>query len=171
MRKLLTIFRHSGLDLHQPTLYRKAYRAIIFHDDLVLFIKSQKYGEYKFPGGGKNDAERALAVLKREVREETGYTIYSKIIPFGLTMEYAKDFEGKYAVFQQESRYYFCSVHKNIQPLALESYEIEYGYFPCWVTLQNAIENNQKLLSNDRIPWKERDTEVMILLANERKSS
>lgn len=168
MKELLTIYRHTGLDLQQSTLFRKAYRAIILHDNLVLLIKSQKYGEYKFPGGGKNDHEQAFAVLKREVREETGYTIHTKIIPFGSTMEYAKDYEGKYAIFKQESRYYFCQVHNYILPLALEAYEIDYGYVPCWVMLQTAIDNNQRVKSNDLIPWKERDTEIMRLLMNGR---
>jgi len=168
MKRLLTIYRQPDLGLGGTTLFRNAFRAIIVRDGLFLFIKSKKYGEYKFPGGGVKDHEKPLAVLRREVMEETGYTIYAKIIPFGSTMEYAKDFEGKYAIFQQQSQYYFCRIHDEQKPLALEDYEIEYGYAPCWVKLDDAIAHNLSLPANDRIPWKERDTKIMILLAERR---
>jgi len=168
MKRLLTLYRQPELDRRGTTLFRNAFRAIIVRDGLFLFVKSKKYGEYKFPGGGQKDHEKPLDVLRREVAEETGYTIYAKIIPFGSTMEYAKDFEGKFAIFQQQSQYYFCRVQDGQKSLALEDYEIEYGYFPCWVSLNEAIAHNLSLPANDRIPWKERDTQMMNLLAKRR---
>jgi 8-oxo-dGTP diphosphatase len=168
MKRLLTIYRQPGLDLRGSTLVRNAYRGIIEKDGKFLFIKSRKYGECKFPGGGQEDHEKAFDVLKREVAEETGYRIYAKIVPFGSTMEYAKDFEGKYDIFQQLSFYYFCRVHAETSPLDLEGYEIEYGYAPCWATLETAVANNLGVPANDRIPWKERDTEIMKMLQNGR---
>ncbi|MDD3122990.1 MAG: NUDIX domain-containing protein [Candidatus Izemoplasmatales bacterium] len=164
MKHLTTIYRQKDILLNGTILFRKAYRSIVFKENLVLLIKSKKYGEFKFPGGGKELNEVAFDVVKRETLEETGYLIKTKIIPFGWTLEYAKDFEGIFDVFMQESRYYLCQVYPVPRPIQLSSYEIEYGYTPYWVSLEDAIKNNETILSNDLIPWKERDTFVMKLL-------
>ena len=168
MKHLLTIFRQNDIFLQGTYLNRLAYRAVVVQNNLILLVKSQKYGEYKIPGGGVEGNERAFDVIKRETLEETGYTIKSKINPFGWTLEYAKDFEGVYDVFKQESRYYFCQVYPNPIPTNLVGFEIEYGYTPHWVTLEDAIKNNELVPTNDRIPWKERDTFVLKLLLEER---
>ncbi len=170
MEHLFTLVRQRDIKFEGTTIFRKAYRAIVIQDDLVLLIQSKKYGEYKFPGGGKEGNESAFEVVSRETMEETGYKIMSKIIPYGWTMEYAKDFEGKYDIFQQESRYYICKVHKNPGNLNLSSYEIDYGYSPIWVTLEEAIRNNESVQSDNWIPWKERDTLVMKRLLEMRDS-
>lgn len=164
MKRLLTIYREPNLNLNGSVLMRTAYRGIISRGDQYLLVKSTKYGEYKFPGGGQEDHEKPLDVLRREVEEETGYSIYAKIIPYGSTMEYATDFEGKFDIFQQCSLYYFCRIHDTQKPLSLDDYEIEYGYHPCWITLDEAIKHNQSIPANKLIPWKERDTRVMTLL-------
>jgi 8-oxo-dGTP pyrophosphatase MutT (NUDIX family) len=158
------LVRQPDLSVDGSILYRKAYRAVIFEQGRLLMIQSAKYGEFKFPGGGKQDHERAFDVLFREVAEETGRCIRHRIIPFGSTMEYAKDFEGKYDIFQQYSLYYFCTLRLDPVPIRLEDYEIEYGYSPCWVSPKEAWEHNRNLPPNDRIPWKERDTEVLRIL-------
>jgi len=157
----MTFYRQSDINFKGTVLFRRAYRAIIIDRDKVLFIKSSKYGEYKFPGGGKEKNEHAVDVLKRETKEETGYQIKSKIVPYGSTLEFAKDFEGIVDVFKQFSSYYLCKVYPHPSPIELSAYEIEYGYSPCWVTLAEAIQNNDSVPSNDLIPWKERDTWIM----------
>lgn len=169
MKELFKLYRHSDMNLNGSILYRKAYRAIILSNDKVLLIKSKKFGEYKFPGGGKEHGEKAIDVLSRETLEETGYRLKKRIIPFGKTMEYAKDFEGIFDIFQQLSHYYFCNVYPEPLETNLSNYEIEYGYFPSWVTLEEAIANNESLESNDLIPWKERDTAVFKLLLEMRQ--
>ncbi|HRY78345.1 MAG TPA: NUDIX domain-containing protein [Candidatus Izemoplasmatales bacterium] len=168
MNRLFTLHRQPDLLFEGTVLRRKAYRAIIYEQGRLLMIRSAKYGEIKFPGGGKQGHERAFDVLSREVAEETGRRIRRRIIPFGETMEYARDFEGKYDIFQQESRYYFCTLRPETVPIRLEDYEIEYGYSPCWVTPEEAWEHNRSLTPNDRIPWKERDTEVLRILMERR---
>lgn len=161
MKRIRTFFRQDDINFDGTFLIRKAYRAIIIEAGKVLLIKSKKFCEYKFPGGGKEQGERAFDVLSRETLEETGYHLKTRIIPLGSTLEYAKDFEGIYDVFQQFSSYYFCKVHPHPDPIQLSSYEIEYGYEPHWVTLEEAIKNNETVPSNDFIPWKDRDTWMM----------
>jgi len=165
MNRLLTIYRQPDITPETGTaIRRKAYRAIIFKDDLILLIKSEKYGELKFPGGGKEANESAFQVLYREVMEETGYRLKSKIHPFASTMEYAHDFKGEFDYFIQDSRYYFCDIHPVQQSTNYSDYEIEYGYHPLWIRLEDAIANNSDVPANDLIPWRERDTEMLKIL-------
>ncbi|MBU1144368.1 MAG: NUDIX domain-containing protein [Firmicutes bacterium] len=164
MKLLFTSKRQTDLDLSLSTLYRKAYRAIIYQNKKLLMIKSQKFGEVKFPGGGKNKGEKAFDVLKREVLEETGCLIKTKITPFGETLEYAKDYENVFDLFKQKSLYYICKIHNKRFSLALSDYEVEYGYEPIWISIEEAIEINMNVLSNDYIPWKERETLVLEML-------
>jgi len=43
-------------------------------------VRSQKYGEYKFPGGGIERNETHAEALIREVMEETGYRLLPESI-------------------------------------------------------------------------------------------
>lgn len=159
MNRLLTIYRQKNINLKSKSILKRvAYRAIIIKNNQILVVKSNRYGEMKFPGGGKENHESAFDVLSREVMEETGYQIKSKIRPFVSTMEYAKDFKGEYDIFIQDSRYYFCDIYDKQNNTAYSGYEIEYGYHPLWVTLEEAIANNELVSANDLIPWLERDT-------------
>lgn len=171
MKRLFTLYRQPDLDRSGTTLVRKAYRAIIFEDGKLLLVHSAKYGEYKFPGGGQNTGESPVAVLRREVAEETGRRLDAKIVPFGSTMEYARDFEGKFDIFQQVSYYYLCRVRGEAGPTALEDYEIEYGYSPVWISPEEAFDHNLAVPAHDRIPWKERDTRVLGLLIGKKDHS
>jgi len=171
MKLLTTIYRQKDIHFEGTTLFRIAYRAIVKRGNKYLLVQSKKYGEIKFPGGGKEKGETRWDVLSREVKEETGYLLKSKIEPFGKTIEYAKDFLGDFDVFKQESRYYICHVFDHQEELNLDPYEQEYGYHPIWITLEEAITQNELVLSNDLIPWKERDTFIYKLLLEMEKSS
>jgi len=167
MKLIHTIYRTNDLLMNGTKLYRLAYRAIIMKDGKCLLVQSTKYGEYKFPGGGIEPTENRWSCLNREVLEETGYPIHKKITPYGKTMEYAKDFLGEVDLFVQESRYYICSIKDIRYPLNRQDYEIEYDYHPKWVSIEEAIQNNEKVPTNDKIPWKERDTLILKRLRDE----
>ena len=172
METIFTLYRHKNLDINSKSvLKRKAYRAIIFRGNQLLAVKSNRFGEIKFPGGGKEPGENAFQVLSREVMEETGYQIKTDIKPFFATIEYAKDFKGEVDLFIQDSRYYFCSVHDKQMKTSYSDYEVDYGYYPLWVTLEEAIINNEQVLTNDLIPWLERDTLMLKLLLDQRRKS
>ncbi len=164
MKRLFVIHRHDDMKLDGSILERKACRGIIFKDGKLLLIQSARYGEVKFPGGGIGDGETLYVALKREILEETGYRIKSRIRPFGSTLELARDFEGKYDVFRQDSRYYFCEINPGQQELKLDHYELEYGYQPVFLLPEEAIAINEAVPTNDRIPWKERDTLILRIL-------
>jgi len=164
MAYMFTLHRHSDMNLNGTILNRKACRGIILSHGKLLMIKSEKYGEVKFPGGGISENEKYFQALKRELLEETGYLIKSKIRLLGSTLEYAKDFEGLFDIFRQESKYYFCDIHEYQSPLHLDGYELEYGYQPLFISIDDAIKINESIPSDDQIPWKERDTMVLKIL-------
>ncbi|MBN2696607.1 MAG: NUDIX domain-containing protein [Bacilli bacterium] len=164
MRRLFVIHRHQDMDLEGTILKRKACRGIIYRNGKLLLIQSAKYGEVKFPGGGISENEKTIDALHREILEETGFKIKARTKAFGSTLELAKDFEGKYDIFMQDSRYYFCDIHPGQSDLQLDDYELEYGYAPVFLSLEEAISINRSLESNDLIPWKERDTLIMEML-------
>jgi len=166
---LFTIVRSPDLDLAIPHRARKAYRAIIWDDDRVLLIKSRKYGDWKFPGGGAEPGERAFAALARETAEETGYQLKTRIKPFGVTREYGKG-DGGNGLFCNESHYYVCTVHPTPGVQRLSAYEIEHGYEPIWMTPDAAADENDRVPDDPAIPWKKRETAVLRLLAARRKN-
>ncbi|HOP57682.1 MAG TPA: NUDIX domain-containing protein [Bacillota bacterium] len=163
-RIIFKIYRQPDINLSGSTLHRFAFRGIIWFGDKLLMIQSKKYGEMKFPGGGKEKGEKTLKTLRREVLEETGYVIKPHPRYFGHTIEYARDYKGEYDVFKQESGYYFCEVYPENKGTAYSSGETAYGYHPILVTLDEAIKNNENVQSNDIIPWKERDTKMLYTL-------
>lgn len=143
---------------------RSASRGIAFKKDKIILIKSDKYGEYKFPGGGINSDETKEMALIREFKEETGIdVIVESIKEFAVFKEIRKSAIYD-EIFDHTSYYYLVNVKDEIGETNLDDYEKEYGYNLAFVTLDEAIKNNQKILDNNDItmcPWVER--EVIIL--------
>lgn len=64
------------LSNNQPPLkYVSSARAIVFSDESILVISDKTGGKYILPGGRIEKDEIPLETLKREVLEETGYTL------------------------------------------------------------------------------------------------
>jgi len=142
---------------------RDSARAIIFVDDKLLMVRSAKYGEYKFPGGGIEPGESHRAALIREVCEETGHTLIpNSIIEYGKTLIRSKSNNAN-EIFEQESFYYFCDVapHATAAPTPDAGYEQEFGYAPIWVTPAEAIAANQQRTNLPQIPWVQRELAVL----------
>lgn len=172
MKRILTIYRQNDIDIYTKSFIKRiAYRAIIFDENSLLMVKSSRFGEYKFPGGGKETNEKAYDVLSREVMEETGYRIKTRIKPFFSTVEYGKDYKGQVDLFIQHSNYYYCSIYEHQNATSYFGYEIEYGYQPVWVTIEEAMRNNELIMANDYIPWLERDTKMLKILLEQRRKN
>lgn len=56
---------------------RSTVKAVIIHDGKVLLNKCVRHGEiyYNLPGGGQDKYEDMESAVRREVMEETGYTV------------------------------------------------------------------------------------------------
>ncbi len=146
---------------------RLAARAVIIIDGKVLLIKTNK-GDYKFPGGGLEKGESHTIALKREVLEETGYTV-SAVRERIITATSTKpDIFTKNTVFKEESQYYVCEIDtKQRHRQVLDDYEHALGFTAQFVALQDALDSNNRLLVEkpaDLNPWVERDTKALKIL-------
>ncbi len=165
MERLFTIYREAGLDFTKTAFLRKAFRAIVQENGKLLLIRSRRFGECKFPGGRAEPGETAFATLAREMDEETGYRLKTKIRPFGLVIEVGRNHVTG-DIFIHDSRYYHCSVYPQSGGQSLQGYEIEYGYEPVWMPATAALAINESIPDAPEIPWKKRDTEVLRLLVS-----
>ncbi|MCL2575472.1 MAG: NUDIX domain-containing protein [Defluviitaleaceae bacterium] len=163
--KLIKILDEKNYDKNWGKFERTAVRAIIFCDGLLAMIKSEKYGEYKFLGGGIKNGEMHTDTLVREVMEEAGLVVKPETItPYGKILEMRKGYEED-VIFIQQSYYYNCKVTKErFIPTFDDDYEIEYGYKPVFVTVDEAIKANEKLLNQLEVGWAQRDLIVLYKL-------
>lgn len=143
--------------------YRVAVRAIIFKDNDLLMVHTNK-GDYKFPGGGVNSEESHEEALKREVSEETGYILDSVSDKVGVITERKADEYEESSVFEMSSHYYICEISNSTTIQQLDDYEAELDFRPVWISVDKAIEINEEILNEDnkdRNPWVDRDTSVL----------
>lgn len=142
---------------------RRAVRAIIYYHDKLLMVIN-KHGDLKFPGGGINQYETAEEALRREVKEETGYINFTIIELLGKTIQRNSDIYDARAMFEMESSYYLCRLDdKQNSGIQLDDYERELDFRCGFYQLQEALDNNLKLLELDQTPfkWVKRETAVL----------
>lgn len=156
--RILQEFDRHDYDPALPRHVRRAVRGIIVRDKKLLLVHSDKYGEYKFPGGGVEEGESRTAALIREVREETGLSVLpGSIREYGQTIERRRD---RFAdgIFEQYSYYYLCDVSEEAGKQQLDAYEEEYGYKPMLAPVDMAIAANDMRIDDPvNIPWTVRE--------------
>lgn len=164
--KLLKIFdRRENKRGQKPITYRDSVRGIILKDNKILLVHSEVNDEYKFPGGGAIDGEIKTETLRREVLEEVGKKIKSVNEPLGYTDQIYNDIYDHNRYFYLRSYYYFCEIDSENFPLNLDTYEQELKFTPQWVSLEEAIEANQKYFDKgSKYHWTERELYVLKLL-------
>ena len=161
--EILAVIDQKDYDPNLTYFRRKAARGIIFKDGKLLMIKSDMYGEYKFPGGGILKYEPPIDGLKRELLEETGMRIiYSTIKEFGKTLELRQSQHGQ-RIFRQESYYYTCQIDttKPVVATVQPTYEQDYGHLPVFTTVEQAIAANEKCLDLPHLSWMPRELAVL----------
>lgn len=127
-------------------------------------------GDYKFPGGGVEGNESHSECLIREVAEETGYIIFIIKDKVGSVIERNLDEYDNNALFQMTSHYYLCELidDKKIAQ-QLDDYEAEQEFSPEWVSFNDAIEQNEKVMNSSEIEkngWIKREIIVLKELVN-----
>lgn len=161
--RMIKVFDSKDYSDKWKRFKRDSVRAIIISDEKIAMIRSGRFGEYKFPGGGIETGESLLEALEREVKEETGlHIVPSTVEEFGKTLIIRKG-TNPYEIFEQESFYFTCGVRMDVKSLAhLDAgYETEYGYNLVYASLPEAVKQNTSLLNNPSIPWVERDLFVL----------
>ena len=138
---------------------REAVRGVIRRGNRYLVIHG-KYGDYKFPGGGRKRGESLTDTLCREVQEETGYkVIIQSIGDYFLVHEKRKGDPDD--LLEMDSRYYFCEVEETVYERNLDDYEKEYEYQAEWLPLEETTQKNESAEQYEKIPWVIRETLVM----------
>lgn len=150
---------------------RIAVRGFIRREGSYAMIHSGKYGEYKFPGGGAEPGEQLEDTLLREVQEETGLRVKRESIRYAGRVRETRRGMGE-EILEMISYYFACETEKDTTDRCLDAYEKEYEYEPAFVTLEEAITNNERITDTGNIPWILRDTLVMkALLQKEREGN
>lgn len=152
---LSTIMRCSG-----KVITRIAAKAVIFDGDKLLMIKSVG-GDLKFPGGGVKDNESTIEALKREITEETGFIIKDVMSQLGTVTEFKADKYEKDAFFEMISYYFLCVLSEGTAETNMDEYEAKLQMRPVWVSIENAIKQNNAVLNGKANFWVERELTVL----------
>ena len=141
---------------------REAVRAIIIINNNILLVQSNR-GDYKFPGGGVEENESHAAGLIREVREETGYINCIVKDKIGTVIERKIDEFDNNVLFQMTSHYYLCELTSEEKiKQQLDEYEYILEFTPKWVSLDDAIVQNESLIKIiEKNSWLKRETFVL----------
>ena len=136
--KILKVIKDTDLGLISPTptayKERKASRAIVFDKDknVALLHATKKYF-HKLPGGGIEAGEHIADALARELLEEIGCSV-DNIRELGVIEEYRNKFE-----LHQTSYCFLADLIGEKGTPKFEEDEIEDGFEPVWMSLEDAI--------------------------------
>jgi len=162
MQLIAEIFRNKNLVKQGRFLRREAVRAVILADhDYLLMIHSKNNGDYKLPGGGVKKGESHLQALKREVTEESGFTVEEIKKELGVIIEYKEARDPDFDIFQMNSYYYLCRIKRDKKEQDLDDYEKMLGLSPVWINFQKVLVENKKILVSEfgnPNSWVERET-------------
>jgi len=156
-------------EIGERTVYRReAVRGVIHEGEEILMVHTLD-GDLKFPGGGVEKGECHEETLRREVLEETGYTVQSVGRKIGQVVERRADSMDRNGVFEMISHYYVCEGAVKSGEQNLSDYEIDLDFQPRWVGLSEAWRSNEKL--QEEKPglrtWVKRETMVLSMLLHE----
>jgi 8-oxo-dGTP pyrophosphatase MutT (NUDIX family) len=164
--KLLKIFdRRNRKKGFLPIVYRNSVRGIIFKNGRLLMVHSRETNEYKFPGGGMLEGELKEETLRRELLEEVGRKINSVNESLGYTDQLYNDVYDDRKYFYLRSYYYFVEITDDVVKKDLNVYERDLRFEPAWVSIDDAIKANEKILKkHDPYYWTERELYILTLL-------
>ncbi len=146
---------------------RHAVRAIAYVGGTLLMVRSEKTGDWKFPGGGVEAGETPEAALEREMIEETGHALTALSGPYLTVRERRPAGKNPKDLLDMRSDYYLAEVAPERGELNLDDYEKDLGFEPRFVTPGLALAENRAIEragSAIPIPWLKREIRVLRLL-------
>ncbi len=167
--RIIEDFDSNNYEMCTGIFRRIAIRAIIIKNKKLALIRSDKFEEFKFPGGGQEEGESDLQTLLRETLEETGLSVNpDSVSAYGMAKEKRRSVLDPNDLFLMESHYYLCDVENDIKPTNLDDYECDYGYHLHFVSVDEAIQANKKAAKKyqDIAPWINRELAVLIDIKN-----
>ncbi len=131
------------------TFVRNSARSIIISDNKLAMIHSLKYDYYKFPGGGIENGEDAVAAMIRETREEAGLVVIPETVKeYGLVHRIQKSNKDAAECFIQDNYYYLCDVQDERVAQSLENYESGEKYTLEFVESSVVIAKNRNVTNS-----------------------
>ncbi|TRW49451.1 NUDIX domain-containing protein [Aliidiomarina halalkaliphila] len=131
---------------HLRVLERQAARAIVQRDQKLLMMYTERYDDFSFPGGGIDPAEGPKTALVRELSEETGAREIEVQEAFGKVTEFVPTWKKDWDVMYQTSFWYFCAIAQQLGNNHLEDYEQANGMHAMWVTPDEALQHNRRVI-------------------------
>lgn len=163
MKKIATI-EEDLKNITNKVEIRKASRAVVIHNGMILMIRSNVNGDFKFPGGGRHPFEDPIKNLIRETKEETGYDLNSQSVkPIGYIEEIRKSNICKNGVFKMISEFYLCDIIGQKEEPNLDDYEKQLDYQALFVLPNYALEENNKL-DFKKFAWLKRENIMLELV-------
>lgn len=166
MKTIQIIF--PGVNPEKPAAERTAVRAVISDGRKLLMVHPEKQGDYKLPGGGVEEGENHAQSLHREIMEECGAEITEIKEKIIIAEEFRPSLEDPEASFKMTSHYYLCEAGEMSGKLNLDKREAELGFRPLWISIDEALTVNRKLMEDgkaDKIPWLRREIRILEYLA------
>ncbi len=140
----------AGLTFDRMPKTRQTARAIITNDQGELMMAySQLFKDYTFAGGGLKSGENFEMALKRELLEEFGASDMTIIKPIGYTQELRYGIRGEDDIYIQTSIYYHCQIHA-FSEQDLHDREVKHGLVPSWVSIDDALKQNEFIIIDER---------------------
>ena len=168
MRLLFEMDKNDYADCTR-SFVRNSARSVIISDKKVAMIHSEKYGYYKFPGGGIEAGEDPIEAMICETREEAGLVIIPESVKeYGIVHRIQKSDNDPAVCFVQDNYYYLCAAEGEAVQQDLQGYEAEEGYKLVYVAPRVAIEKNRNLGKTPYSPTMfEREARVLEMLIEE----
>jgi len=148
MRLLKSNIHPDISDLSGKSFNRKATRAIVLNGNNILLLYTKRYHDYSLPGGGIDEGEDNIDGLIRELKEETGAHNVKNITEFGLYEEFRPWYKPGFDIVHMESYCYVCTIDDELLEPELESHEIANGMHPVWKNIHEAINHNERTITN-----------------------